>query len=50
MNKYTQYLPAIVLLAMLAMILLRYLGVPLPVTTPEPIALAYLCGCYWLTK
>ena len=39
-----------VLLAMLAIILLRNFGVRLPISTPGHIELAYLAGAYWLTK
>ena len=40
----------LLLLACIAVILLKFFGVRLPISAPGHVELAYLAGAYWLTK
>ena len=48
--KYLRLAILVALLASLAIIILKQVGVILPIRAFDHVTLAYLAGCYWLTK
>lgn len=49
-TKYARQCILLALLLLLVIVILRQLGVILPIRSIGHIELAYLCGAYWLTK
>ena len=48
--KYGRQGILIALLLLLALAIVKFFGISLPIRTPDHITLAYLAGAYWLTK
>lgn len=47
---WVRYVVALSILALLAITIARYYGIMVPIRPPDPLALAYLAGAYWLLK